>query len=219
MPVTRVSSSAPAVAALFDVVGDGSPFVKHVGLAQVAGGDAAPSIAVIDMGPPLPSGRLMHADIIGSVDLTADEQQKIRNFIDRHENEHLAIKALGLTPANIGQAYCICPHAIALTEADGRYVRMRFSCSGFVFEAYRFANIHLIDEQRLPAVDLSMIQEAYPVLSPFLNRPVVRDALGLSGDGPWPIMFCGYLFHAFDRGTQLIRQGPHIAQVGHERFT
>ncbi len=219
MPVTRVSSSAPAVAALFDVVGDGSPFVKHVGLAQVAGGHAAPNIAVIDMGPPLPSGRLMHAEVIGSVGLTADEQQKIRTFIDRHANEHKAVKTLGLLRSNIGQGYCICPHAIALTEADGRYTRMRFSCAGFVFEAYRFANIHLIDEHRLPAVDLSMIQEAYPVLSPFLNRPVVRDALGLSGDGPWPIMFCGYLFHALDRSSQQIRQTPRVAQPGHERFT
>ena len=44
MPVTRVSSASPAGAALFEVVGDGSPFVEHVGLfnehagAQVVGG-------------------------------------------------------------------------------------------------------------------------------------------------------------------------------------
>lgn len=224
MPVTPASSTALAAASLFDVIGDGSPFVRHVGLfighvsAQVAGGHAAANIEVIDMGPPLPSGQPMHADVIGTAALTADEQQKIRTFVDRHVLEHQALKTLGLTLANLSKGYCICPHAAALTEADGRCVRMKFSCAGFVFEAYRFANIHLIDEQRLPSVDLSMIQKAYPAFSSFLNRPVMRVALGLSEVGPWPIMLCGYLFHALARSSQLIRQTPHIAQPGQEQF-
>ncbi len=221
MPAWRINniSSTPYLN-LFDVIGqDGQGhFILHAGLAANSGAQQARNIPVIDMGPPLPSNRPMPANVVGTTYLTVDEQQKIKTFVDRHKSEHLALQKVQLNRTTIGQAYCVMPHATPLKEADGRYTRMRFSCAGFVLEAYKFAHIQIVNENYIPAIDLVKIQQAYPAFSKRLNNNAIRVSLGLSGNGPWPVMLCGYLFHALNRSPQQIRQTSYVAHSGHEVF-
>lgn len=216
----RVNSSTVALVA-FDVVGeDGDPrgFIRHTGLAESTGTHQSDSVAVFDMGPPLHARRQMKADAVGSADLSDDEARKIQTFVDRHEGDHRAIQELNRT--TLPQAYCIVPHASPFCENDGRYVRMRFSCSGFVFEAYRRARIRLVDEKALPKVGIEIIRSAYPRETRLMDRGRInRDSLGLTGEGPWPVMLCGYLFHALNRNAAAIRRTPYTPARGDEVFS
>lgn len=221
MSAWRISSAVSTVSlGRFDVVGkDGSgQFIEHVGLAAMPGNPLVSNVSVIDMGPPLRDNRLMSANVVGTAHITADEQRKIKTFIDRHESEHQALQKSGLSPSNIGQAYCILPSSLPFAEADGRYTRTRFSCAGFVLAAYKSARIQLIDEGSLPTVDLAVIQQTYPVFASLLNRQAFRGPLGLAGSGPWPVLLCGYLLHALKRNAADIRQSSYTAQRGDEIF-
>jgi hypothetical protein len=176
------------------------------------------------MGPPLHAdggAARIHANAIGSANLTDDEVRKIKTFVDRHVNEHQAFSQLslnqlfGLAP----QMYCICPHAVPFHEEDGRYARMRFSCAGFAFEAYKAARILLLDTNSLPAVDMATINLAYPLQARLMESGrVSSESLGLEGNGPWPVLFCGYLFHALGREADLIRLQPYTPNANDQYF-
>lgn len=214
MPSYRVSATKLALSR-FDVVGeDGaeSGFIGHVGLAEVAGPHDRAEVRILDMGPPLhaigTSGQV-RGDAVGSASLTDDEMRKIATFVDRHANEHLLFSQLSgrqllkMAPT----MYCILPHASPLHEDDGRYTRTRFSCAGFVLEAYRRARIRLLDLNGLPLVDMAIIAAAYPRQTQLLKRGLIRaEDLGLAGDGPWPVLLCGYLFHALNRAEDVLRR-------------
>jgi hypothetical protein len=43
-------------------------------------------------------------------------------------------------------------------------------------------------------------------------------SLGLRGPGPWPVMLCGYLFHAVKRDAAAIRRSPYTPRPGDEVF-
>jgi hypothetical protein len=177
------------------------------------------------MGPPLHGqGDPGHirANVVGSATLTDDEVQKIRTFIDRHSNEHLLFLHLSLPQltAIAPKMYCVCPHALPFYEEDGRYARMRFSCAGFVFEAYKKARIKLLDPNALPLVDIAAIRPGYPVQVRLMdNGRVSQDDLGLEGDGPWPVLLCGYLFHALNRDGDAVRREPYVPSVADRHFT
>jgi hypothetical protein len=42
-----------------------------------------------------------------------------------------------------------------------------------------------------------------------LDRSEFRESFGLEGDGGWPVLLCGYLFHALDREADVIRREPY----------
>ncbi len=108
------------------------------------------------------------------------------------------------------QMYCVHPHASPFYEDDGRYARMRFSCAGFVFEAYKKARIELLDSNDLPMVDIAVIRLAYPGHVRLMEAGKISpEALGLEGSGPWPVLLCGYLFHALNRNADVIRHEPY----------
>jgi hypothetical protein len=44
------------------------------------------------------------------------------------------------------------------------------------------------------------------------------DSLGLSGSGPWPVLLCGYLFHALSRSAGAIRESPYAPIAGDQFF-
>jgi len=203
----------------FDVVGaDGkiARFVRHVGMSLITGPQNSNEVPVVDMAPPLKSSEKMKADVFGTADLTADEERKLKSFIDRHVSEHQSAQILNRTTLN--EAYCIMPHCAPLREDDGRIVRMRFSCSGFVYEAYRRARIELVDIKSLPLHNLDTIKLAYPDCANLLERPGVCHKLGLNGKGPWPVLLCGYLFHAMARDPESIRKDRYSVQAGDEFF-
>src|SRR5687767_736134 len=135
MPSSRVTAPT-LVANLFDIIGtDGAKhgFISHAGLCSRAGEHDRDAVAVIDMCPPLRMAGHMKADAKGVTQLNNDEFRKIKDYVDRHEGEHQA--AQKVNRGNIAALYCIVPHATPFYEEDGRYVRMRFSCAGFVYEA------------------------------------------------------------------------------------
>lgn len=229
LAVSSYRIDKPAVSlSVYDVVGqdgDRAGFICHAGLAESAGSQPVRQVAVLDMRPPLHAGDRtgrVAASAAGSAQLTDDEVQKIKNFVDRHASEHQAF--LQLTQSQwlrlAPQMYCICPHAVPFYEDDGRYVRMRFSCAGFVFEAYKRARIVLLDTNALPAVDMAAIKSADPDQALLMERGIVsRESLGLEGNGPWPVLFCGYLFHALGRDTDVIRQQPYTPSTANQYFT
>jgi hypothetical protein len=159
---------------------------------------------------------------VGSASLTVDEVQKIKTFVDRHANEHLVFLEFSTSQLirSAPQMYCIHPHALPLYEDDGRYTRMRFSCAGFVFEAYKKARIKLLDSKDLPVVDIAVIRLAYPGQVRLMeDGKISAEALGLQGSGPWPVLLCGYLFHALNRGDDVIRHEPYTPCIADRYFT
>jgi hypothetical protein len=218
VPSQRINNPHVEVVA-YDVIGmdgDQAGFIRHAGLASSSATHDRESVAVTDMAPPLRVPGYMKADAIGTAELTEDEARKIKDFLDRHEGEHQSVQ--NLNPRKFPQVYCIAPHAAPLYEADGRYARMRFSCAGFVFEAYKRASIQLLDEDRLPAIGLDQIKQAYADVAAILDRPVFRESMGLAGSGPWPVMLCGYLFHSLARDAAAIRARSFIAVAGDDLF-
>ncbi len=226
MPSYRVTERSLSLS-IFDVVGkdgDAQNFIGHAALAASAGSQQATEIPVLDMGPPLhgrdETGRLS-ANIVGSATLTDDEVQKIRTFVDRHANEHHAFQKISRSELlkTAPQMYCVRPHMIPFYEEDGRYTRMRFSCAGFVFEAYRMARIKLLDSNALPPVDFEVIKLAYPTQVRMMeNERIKREDLGLEGEGPWHVMLCGYLFHALNRNADIIRRTPYTPSIVDQHF-
>ncbi|HSW39065.1 MAG TPA: hypothetical protein VLL97_06195 [Acidobacteriota bacterium] len=217
MPSYRIQTPAVSLGT-FDVLGvDGDQlgFICHTGLAESGGSHKADAIAILDMGPPLHGPNQpnnLHAHAVGCAQLTDDEMQKIRTFVDQHANEHQAMQQLdGLKVLRLAhQMYCIYPHANPFCEDDGRYVRMRFSCAGFVFEAYRFARIRLLEPEALPMIDMAVIKAAYPRHARLMeSEKITADSLGLKGEGPWPVLLCGYLLHALGRDAASIRERPY----------
>lgn len=212
----------------YDVVGsDGERprFICHVGLAESEAVCESTAVPVLDMSPPLHAhGRAISiaAHAVGRAELSDDEVQKIRTFVDQHASEHLALMSLGTTAVlrRAAEMYCVHPHAAPFTEEDGRYARMRFSCAGFVFEAYKFARIVLVDLETMPLVDLQLIESAYPTQFRWLQSGrITLDSLGLHGTGPWPVLLCGYLFHSLDRQPESIRSDAYGPLPGDELFT
>ncbi|NOY43662.1 MAG: hypothetical protein GXP26_17735 [Planctomycetes bacterium] len=228
MPSYRVSeSTTPLKLLIFDVVGrDGKEtgFVDHAGLTESTGTHETRKIPILHMRPPLHGRRdpeHMKVSVVGSATLTDDEVHKIRTFVDLHDGEHSAFLQLsrsGLIRAT-SEMYCVRPHASPLREADGRYARTRFSCAGFVFEAYKRARIELLDPNALPMVDMADIKLAYPDYERLMeNERISSEDLGLDGSGPWPVLLCGYLFHALDRDAEAIRNHPYTPIAANRFF-
>ena len=95
----------------------------------------------------------------------------------------------------------------------------RFSCAGFVFEAYKRARITLLDLSALPLADMAVIAVGYPQQTHLINRGLVRAGdLGLDGDGPWPVLLCGYLFHALNRDPGVVREDAYIPDLSDRHF-
>jgi hypothetical protein len=149
------------------------------------------------------------------VPLSRDEIFRIRVFVGRVQGE--------LRAANLRRAmdqYCIAPHVSPLTDKDGTILFRRFNCAGFVLEAYRSAGISLLDTggEALPEVGLDLLKEQYPDFASALDRPTLRERMGLTGSGPWPVVLCGYILNALDRTEDQIRAQPYRANPGDERF-
>jgi hypothetical protein len=120
-------------------------------------------------------------------------------------------------------AYIIRPHAQPRLSGDGTPIYIRFSCVGFVVEAYRDAGLNVVvtDEANLPAVDLATLAVAYPELAAadfgaLLNR---RYHWGCDGNGPWPVLMPGHLFHALAKIGPGERDFlPYVPKKDDERF-
>jgi hypothetical protein len=218
--VPSVREKGPKVTlATYCVVGaDGvlPGFICHTGLAAKNGEQDQATVEVSDMGPPLNVAGQMKADTVSMAELTVDEIRKIKTCIEKHHSEHQATQQL--TRNSIPQVYCIFPHSVPLRGRDGRYPRVRFNCSGFIFDAYKQVGIVLLDNETMPEIDLNQIKMAYPRYATLLSHDRFRESMGLVGDGPWRVMLCGYLVNSMNRDVASIRAQPFAAQRGHEMF-
>ena len=223
MPATRLRDQ-PIRLHTFDVVGQDSDtlaeFICHIGLAADDRPTHSPAdpLRITDMGPPLTiarDGGQIHTH--GAVPLTEDERLQIRLFIDEHRREYEA--------QSVGRQaqYCIRPHSQAYRrqDADKTVQFRRFSCAGFVIEAYADAGVDLLvtEESRLPPVTLDLVCAAYPDFAEQLRIPHIRARLNLSGEGGWPIVLPAYLLNALhNRSRDAILNEPYLPQVGDEYF-
>lgn len=222
MPAVRLGGTTIAIRK-YDVVGQasaGTPgFVGHVGLAGEYRDTFGPSdeLPLVHMRPPLEVGS--SADTIacaGTVGLTTEETLQIGLFIDEMESEYLAARPR----SDRRRQYVIAPHVHPVTAPDGTVIYHRYSCAGFVIESYRETEIHLlrIDAEGLPAVSLETLLRQYPDLESLLQNPKVREAYGIPGEGPWPVVLAGYVINAMNRAEEEIRNSPHSARIGDEFF-
>lgn len=222
MPAVRLDGNWVGIRK-YDVVGQdsaGTPgFVGHVGLAgeyrDLFG--RSDDLPLIHMRPPLEIGASRcPIDCVGTVDLTPGEVRQIGLFIDEMESEYLAARLRG----DRRRQYVIAPHVDSVAAPDGTVIYHRFSCAGFVIECYREIDIHLLmtDADSLPAVSLETLVRQYPDLESLLQNPKVRDAYGIPGDGPWPVVLAGYVMNALNRTVEEIRRVPHTARAGDEYF-
>lgn len=85
-------------------------------------------------------------------------------------------------------------------------------------EAYADAGIDLIDTDcDWPLVDIGTLFSAYEELGRIERNPGLlerfpflgREELGIAGDGPWPVLLPGYIFHSMARTSTEIRSTPY----------
>jgi hypothetical protein len=217
MPAQRLGSQ-PVSIQKYDMAAQDSAaapyFVRHVGLADEQRDDVRSNseIRLVHMGPPLmrgQSGNPVHA--IGEAGLTAGQIRQIGVFVDEHLSEYEAERVRG------HRQYVIHPH---VREPDADVPCRRFSCAGFVIEAYRDADLELLvaEPARLPSVDLETLTNAYSDLAHLLRSPARRSRFGLEGEGPWPVVLAGYVMDALNRTVEAIHDGPYTPASGDEYF-
>lgn len=90
-------------------------------------------------------------------------------------------------------SYIAVPSVVRDEGGTGRPVSLRFSCAGFVAEAYRDGvGVRIVvDDGELPAVERATLERVW-------GAPHVRIGAryGLEGNGPWRVLLPGYLLRA-----------------------
>ncbi len=227
MPAHRLTALGSAISrsdvVAFDTKGV-THFLQHTALSaheyeSVKAGD---EIGVNHMGPPLERDGQCRVDVSGTAELNDDELNQIALFIDELEDERQAQVLRQRSDIDKYPDYIVHPHTDY--SPDGSY--RRFSCTGYVVEAYAEAGIDLIDIDAVPPVDLQMIYRAFPALErveanpPLRKRSGIRSRhdLGLAGDGPWRVLLPGYVLHSLARDADAIRRDPYSPTSGDECF-
>lgn len=221
MPANRVVNAEVNLVE-YDVVGqDGlTPFIRHIGLSAAKGQHARSGVPVHDMGPPLRLSDKMQVDVTATAALDYNELRKIESFIEIHRGEH-ETQQLRSKDGQL-RGYCVYPHARPEPEGagDDTCIYMRFSCAGFVIEAYRFARILLIDVTKIPPVSYDAVEQAYPAEMRAVRRVDIatRKSLGLGELFPLPIIFCGYVINALNRDREDILAKQYQPTVADAMF-
>jgi len=185
------------------------PFVVHAALLardhELKGECHLP---LFHMGPPLAIGDGQDCHLLGQVGLTNEEIEAIDDWVASISTQYSETIILPF------QQYVVYPHMKWAYSEENRPLRQRFSCVGYVIEAYRSAGIELIETEQLPEVDKVLLKVAYPAFAQMeriAQKPAGAailankngfqgfDDLGTPGDGPWRVALAGYLFHATDR--------------------
>lgn len=148
-------------------------------------------------------------DVIADIDLDLDEQAMIETWLSGVDRENYEFSGTSF------HQYHLFPHMKYAETETGRKIRRRFSCAGFVLEAYRSAEIDLIKTDAdstgngLPIVDEAMLRRAYPGLVWVVENPRVHGRfsfrglpdLGLEPGGMWRLLLPAYLFHSTVRAS------------------
>lgn len=222
MPAIRFAGETVRIRAM-DVLGmDGAPpgsnYIRHAGLAGDGHASYNPSHAVltiIDMQPPLQRGSGRKCDVHGTAEVSDDESRRIAVFVDSIEGEY---QAQGVRE----RCYVAHPPAAPVRARDGTIRYTRFSCAGFVREAYRRVGIELIEEPdtEFPRMSLEMLCNSYPDQAVALRNPRVRSLIGLESmpAETLPILLPGHLINSLARHVSEIRSTPFSPRPGDECF-
>jgi hypothetical protein len=180
------------------------------------------SVVIVHVGPPLESAR-RDIDAIGTAaagqdGLDPSERRQIKLFVDDRLSEQKAQEArlarVQAVESRLSE-YVIHPPYV---EPDDGVSLWRFSCVGFVLRAYKEAQLHLLEVENLPAVDLDTLKRAYPRFARLLDRQELRARLGIGEGTAWPIVLVGYIMHSLARDRAGILAGPYVVQRGDEFF-
>lgn len=230
-------SKAITVGSQYAIVGcyaeAGNDFVKHAALLR-RNGEVNPTnpVDVFHMGPPIVTGdetglrnsssKQIHAHVIGDLLLDQSECEAVTDWLAGVEKEHRELRL------KLFEQYKILPHVDRDVSEEGRRGSRRFSCAGFVIEAYRAAEIELLELGQLPQAKELELQHAYSSLIEIEKRPVEvqlklgfkgRKDLGLTDADGWPIALPGYLFHSTSRATdESPRPQPYRPKGVHEAY-
>lgn len=193
-------------------ISDGdSQAIGHIGLVNAdyaLDRQSNASVDLIHMQPPLDAASDT-IEVVGLAPLSQDARLQISVFADETRSELDAVK---LQPH---RQYIVYPHHRPPTPDQSC---SRFSCAGFVLKAYEYAGIFLVavDDSGFPRISLERLGQIYPDLRRLKQR--TRQELGLSGDGPWPVLLPGHLFHSLKRDADALRNTPYIPSAGQECF-
>lgn len=193
-------------------------FVNHVAiLAEPSSLSFGTKVKVWHVGPPIIAAGSANEAAGSEFSPTACDAHVIGDIVlDEGECNAILTWMRGIRPEHRGTrldfgVYTVCPHVTyEVSEIGKRLGPRRFSCSGFVIEAYRAARLELIDTNRLPLVGENEVAAAFPGLVWIESLDEERHAkyrfkgredLGLSGQGPWPIALPGYLLQSTVRAT------------------
>ncbi len=208
----------PTTLSRFDVVGEHSEevphFVRHVALFKPDDGEVKhrDTVDVVHMGPPLDTDGQLAVDVAGRVPLTNDEMNTINTWIAKVEEEYKRGEA------GVREQYRIDPPMEDVRDRRTGVRRYRrYSCAGFVLDAYSQVEVSLlaIDVDARPGVPGETIEAVYPgILNHLgrLNRSEIQD------NGSWRIVVAGYVLRALDRSREDILEGPYVAKEGDELF-
>jgi hypothetical protein len=208
--------------------------VKHVALLKSSIElNGTTQTFVYQCNPPIISGELTQTrnsesqakcssiDILADINLDLDEENMIETWLAGVDRENYELNGTNF------QQYHLVPHMSYASTETGRSIRRRFSCAGFVLEAYRSAEIDLITtdsastESSLPIVELETLRHAYSDLFWILDNPRIHQRfdfrgisdLGLEEGTNWRILLPGYLFHSTVRVTSAdARPSPYTPE-------
>lgn len=223
MPAIRLSDN-PVSVNTFDVLvlgNDDLMFHAMLCAETIARSDVTARIALrtTHMGPPLGLKRFQ-CNAVGSAELNEDDRRKIRTYVDERNQENEAERSryrLLRMRWDARTQYQIHPPSSPPTKD---YPLWRFSCVGYVLEAYRTARIDLLGNE-LPKKSIDDLKQLYPDQANDLDNVDKQKEMGIGEGNQWPIALVGYLLHSLARELNLIRGSdsqPYQANEGDEFF-
>jgi len=210
-------------------------FVQHAAiLAETTKLDGVSEASVFHMAPPPHAGiqtaslrgakKTITPQLVGDLILTNDECEAIDDWLAGVESECASFTTLAPL-----QYYVIRPHMVTPLSEEGRRRPRRFSCSGFVIEAYREADIKLLELESIPRVRVETLRPAYEFFFSLEERDSRtqekfgfkgREDLGVDDADSWDVVLPGYLFHSTARATDENPRPPHpfVPEARHACF-
>jgi hypothetical protein len=201
---------------------------------------AEDKVAVCDTSPPLRLGHIgppdiqsqqgfMSAHVVAWIPLEQDQYDGIRDWLSdlktRHAGRMRPFPRMLRGDPNWGA--CIRDSHYTISPAYSKTVfrdpvtgittyEQYFSCVGFVLACYREgAGVDLVadeDSGLIPLAGLPTIGRVFGRADAELIKSN-RVALRLQTDGPWPIMFGGYVLHAMSGNTIELPYSPRFRDI------
>ncbi len=213
MPASRLTDEPQAIGR-FDVIGmeRSKPYlVRHVALSLFnRSARLGEKLHVAHMCPPFeqnPNEETCACHSFGTADLTADDEEEIKLFLDELDGEYQA--ATRRIEADAWCVYVAYPNKLQETEADGTVVFTRYSCATLVMDAYEAIEVVLIvpDENEIPSLTIEQIGEVFPAI---LRDGTKRQQILLGERSDWPVVLPGYILHAMNRPADHVRQEAYV---------